>query len=382
MGPPPANQETTLDYEKAVSHTVEIQAYDTDGDTDEIVIEIEVTNENDEKPTFIYNPLATITVVENTARGTQLGNSYEANDPDGFVVSYDLSGDHKKSFEISDSGVLMTLESLDYDRPVPCRICNVTVEATDGVDKLLMNVTISVAPAEDSVSTLSVTKANPVPGTSMGIASTALAGTKTSMGGINERPDVLHSISYIDPKQDNMEIFPAGPMKFVDSDWGNWRTVLRIEVTAQSPGPREDGVKDADDAIECGDGNQCVIINVNSDSAGDSLRLKAYRSSTQENRFVAAVELVEVDTQATPGEAAVYMHTDRSVAKLHVDEEDEIEIEFGNLRSSIDVENEGPEIDNFSPAHDMAFDDPDVEYVFTITDAHSGLPEPEDLPGR
>ena len=67
-----------LDYEVSTSHTVEIQAYDTDGDTDEIVVEIEITNENDETPTFLHNPLASISVVENTARGMTLGNSYEA----------------------------------------------------------------------------------------------------------------------------------------------------------------------------------------------------------------------------------------------------------------------------------------------------------------
>ena len=70
------------------------------------------------------------------------------------------------------------------------------------------------------------------------------------------------------------------------------------------------------------------------------------------------------------------------VPALKADEEDEIEIEFGNLRSSLDVENEAPEITNFSPEHERAFDDADVEYTFSVTDAHSGLPEAEDLPDR
>ena len=52
----------------------------------------------------------------------------------------------------------------------------------------------------------------------------------------------------------------------------------------------------------------------------------------------------------------------------------------GNLRGDVDVENEAPEISNFAPEHESAFDDPDVEYTFTVTDSHSGLPEPEDLP--
>ena len=169
-------------------------------------------------------------------------------------------------------------------------------------------------------------------------------------------------------------------MNFVETDWANWGTVLRIEVTSQSP--------DAN----CGSGNECVVINLNSDSAGDTLKLEAYRMDTpagaasNENKFVAAVMLVELDGEATDiktssgDEIPVYAHGDGSVPRLQVDEEDEIEIEFGNLRGDVEVENEAPEISNFAPEHESAFDDSDVEYTFTVTDSHSGLPEPEDLP--
>ena len=358
-----------LDYETQAQHTVEIQVYDTDGDTDEIVIEIEITNENDETPVWLHNPLSAISVAENTARGTQLGNSYEANDPDGFDITYSLTGDSAKSFKISDSGALATLESLDYDRPVPCanNVCNITVNANDGAETLSMNVAITVTPVEDSVSTLNVSKANPVPGTTMGDPMTALGNSKMSYGGISERPDDL-------PATD------GAPKNFVETDWANWGTVLRIEVTSQSP--------DAN----CGNGNQCVVVSVNSDSADDTLKLEAYRMDTpagaasNENKFVAAVMLVELDGEATDVKDAakndipVYAHTDGSVARLQVDEEDEIEIEFGNLRGDVEVENEAPEISNFAPEHESAFDDADVDYTFTVTDTHSGLPEPEDLP--
>ena len=201
----------------------------------------------------------------------------------------------------------------------------------------------------------------------MGDSDTALGGTKVSMHGVDERPGDLPSAA-------------SAPSNFVDTEWGNWGTVLRIVVTSQSPDST------------CGNGNQCVVVRVNSDSADDSLMIEAYRMDTaagapsNENKFVAAVMLVELDEDATNTvnaagtEIPVYKHTDGSVARLQVDEEDEIEIEFGNHRSSIDVENEPPEIDNFSPAHEKAFNDEDVDYTFTITDAHSGLPEPEDLP--
>ena len=364
-----------LDYETNTSHTVEIQAYDTDGDTDEIVIEIEITNENDERPVFDSTPNKRINVAENTPRGTVLAN-YSATDADGDTVTYSLDGANKKSFMIdAATGDLMTLESLDYDSNTPCSLagCSVTVIATDGVHNALDGtsepvVAIVVSPIEDSVSTVSVTKANPVPGTTMGDPMTALGNTKASISAhVPERPADLPNAN-------------GAPLNFVETDWANWGTVLRIEVTAQSP--------DAN----CGSGNECVVININSDSADDTLKLQAYRMDTpagaasNENKFVAAVMLVELDGQATDiktssgDDIPVYAHGDGSVARLQVDEEDEIEIEFGNLRGDVDVENEAPEISNFAPEHESAFDDPDVEYTFTVTDSHSGLPEPEDLP--
>ena len=393
-----------LDYEKNASHTVEIQAYDTDGDTDEIVIEVSVINENDETPMFIHNPLAAISVAENTARGTQLGNSYEANDPDGFDITYSLSGNDAKSFTITGSGVLKTLESLDYDRAIPCsnNVCNIVVEASDGAETLSMAVAITVTPAEDSVSTLNVTKANPVPGTEMGHPMSALAGTKAGsdeyLWNMLDCAEMKALVGSTDDKtyckmwddlsaaakgvvsaalgkagEESPDDLPAAygsaPVNFVETEWGNWGTILRIEVTAESP------------SAACGNGNQCVIIDVNSDSADTSIKLQAYRSGTQENKFVAALMLVELSENATDStDAGVYQHTDGGVAALKVDEEDEIEVEFGNLRGSIDVENEDPEISNFAPEHEAAFDDADVDYTFTVTDSHSGMPEPEDLP--
>ena len=357
------------DSPAAIVYKINVKACDGESACNEFLeLDLTLENSNDESP-VIGNTDDSQDVPENSPRGTSLGD-YGATDKDninapGFdTITYTLEGTNAKSFQVSDTGELMTLESLDYDRPVPCRTCNVTVVATDEAGNFdRQDVTISVTPVEDSVSTLGVTKANPVPGTSMGDSETAFGGTKDSMGGIEESPADL-------PSSDGM------PMNFVDSDWANWGTVLRIAVTAQSP----------DD--DCGNGNQCVVVHLNSDSADDTLELEAYRSADQENKFVAAVMLVELESDATNlkdedgDDIPVYKHTDMvgSVARLQVDEEDEVEIEFGNLRSSIDVENEAPEIDNFSPAHEMAFDDADVDYTFTITDAHSGLPEPEDLP--
>ena len=92
------------------------------------------------------------------------------------------------------------------------------------------------------------------------------------------------------------------------------------------------------------------------------------------------VERSEGETASASATEAVYKHSDGNVARLKVDEEDEIEIEFGNLRGSIEIENENPEISNFAPEHEAAFSDPDVDYTFRVMDDNSGLPEAEDLP--
>ena len=224
-----------LDYEKQTQHTVEIQAADTDDDTDEIVITIDVTNANDNSPAFGTIPPNPIRVSENSPRGTSLG-SFAATDADGDTVTYSLSGTNAKSFHIDGYGELKTLESLDFDSNTPCPVggCAITVVASDAnaasgaptsahTGPAEAARTIMVLPIEDSVSTLNVTKANPVPGTTMGDAMTALGNTKTSISvDVPERPADLPNAT-------------GAPMNFVETDWANWGTVLRIQVTAQSP---------------------------------------------------------------------------------------------------------------------------------------------------
>ena len=396
-------------YSKETGHRVHVEVQDGLGLSDTLLLEVKLNNVNDNTPEFVVTPPAmNLSVPENTARAFVLAN-YAATDADGDHVYYSLGGDDAKSFTISATGDLMTLESLDADRQVPCGAdgCAVDVTASDGERSVSANVRVSVTAIEDSVSTLGVTKANPVPGTEAGHPMSALAGAKT--GGDEYLWNLLDCAGMLDlvgasDTEANRGIYCAmwdglsaaakakvsaaltseapaespyslpasygsAPVNFVETEWANWGTILRIEVTAESP------------SATCGNGNQCVVIDVNSDSADTSIKLQAYRIGTQENKFVAALMLVELSGDATDStDAGVYQHTDGGVAALKVDEEDEIEVEFGNLRGSIDVENEDPEISNFAPEHEAAFDDADVDYTFTVTDSNSGMPEPEDLP--
>ena len=445
------------DYDTQTGHLVNIDVIDGRGGDELLRVDVYLNNVNDNNPAFnATNPATTLTVVENTARGHVLSN-YAASDADGQYVVYSLEGANADSFRIDSSGNLMTLESLDADLDIPCGSggCVVDVVATDVMKESVIErgtsqrevsetVRITIINDEDSISTPHITKANPVPGTEQGVPGSALAGTKT--GGYEflwnelDCPAMLEHVGE-DPAEANSDpasaaktayckmydgltdsaskkvrdafvstrapaespydlpaTYGSAPKNFVETEWANWGTVLRIEVTAESP--------DAGCGVNvAGNNNQCVEILVESDSAGDTIKVAAYRSNAQDNRYVAAVMLVELEGHASnyaldsDGDeirTAIYKHQrvrniDNSpstkasdpvlqVPRLQVDEEDEIEIEFGNLRTDIEVENEPPEISNFAPAHEDAFDDADVDYTFTVTDDNSGLSEPEDLP--
>ena len=421
-----------LDYETQQVHLVEINVTDTSEASAEIQLTVNVTDVNDNRPAWNGALQPRQSTAENTARGVVLGN-YGATDADSDgtdAVTYSLRGDDSKAFWIFNpgddidgdgaadddqytAGDLMTLESLDSDSATPCSPCNITVIAADPnpttgdwvrkgpeLSDTSQPVVITILGEEDSISTPHITKANPVPGVGMGLEETALAGTKVKSGvpgAPEERPSDIPAISYtvVEGKQ-QVTVYPAGPVNFVETDWANWGTVLRIEVTAESP--------DANCGVDvAGNNNQCVELIVKSDSAGDVIHLAAYRSGTQENRYVAAVMLVELEAHASNyvlnsgGDeirTPIYKHQRErnyvasaaasnpalQVPRLQVDEEDEIEIEFRNLRTDIDVENEPPEISNVAPEHEAAFDDADVDYTFSVTDDNSGLAEPEDLP--
>lgn len=365
----------SLDYETQQVYQVEVNVTDPGNATAEVQLTVNVTNVNDNSPAFDATPDTSQEVRENTAGGHVLGN-YSATDADGDTVTYSLGGAHEKSFDIDASGNLMTHESLDYDSMTPCPAAGCTVEviasdsnaasgtpAKSHTGPAKATVTIIVQQAEDSVSTVDVRKANPVPGTAMGDPMSALAGTKTTMTRVSDG-----KVTSMERPADLPNTMGSAPMNFVETEWASWGTVLLIEVTAESP------------SASCAGGNRCVELTVESTSGDHTLTLQAFRSASQENKFLAAVELVERSENSTSSTSPVYMHSDGSVAKLKTDEEDEIEVRYGNLRSSIDVENEAPEIDNFAPAHEMAFDDADVDYTFTITDGNSGLPDPEELP--
>ena len=281
---------------------------------------------------------STLSVHENTAIGTSIAFykvvTSTGADVSGEVYSFSLEGEDAGKYRIdSRSGELFTAAWLDYETDVSDTFLVYASSDTAGVG---LDVRVSIENVEDSVSTISISKANPVPGVSQG--------------------DPEHALD-------------DRTVAFVETEWANWETILRIEVRSESPDP------------DCGTGLDCVRIRLESDAFDDEQELIAMRSGAEGIWYLAAVKLV--DSEAENGETVEIIGADgisRSVDLLQVSDEDEVSIEFGNLRSSVDVENDPPEFHYFWPEYGSTFDHEEVDFVFVVTDVYSGLPEPEDLP--
>ena len=276
------------------------------------------------------NENATIGTFLATYTAVSSDNSAQSSDP----FEYILQGKDADKYRIDpNSGELRTAQWVDYETDDNDMF---TVLAFRGDERATLDVTVNVQDVDDSVSTMSVSKANPVPGIHQGNPEHAL---------------------------------DSNPNEFVETEWANWETILRIVVTSESPDP------------DCGTRQDCVMLALLAHDSGDEQDITAVRSGAQGIRYVAAVKLVE--SEAGSGETIGIIGADglsRSVELLQVGDEDEVSIAFGDLRRTVDVENVPPEFDYFEPEHGSTLDDEDVDFEFRVVDEFSGLPEPEDLP--
>ena len=172
-----------LDRETKASYSVTITADDgnTANNTDSIDVTINVTNVN-EKPTFDISGRVTLSVAENTAANTNIGDAFQATDPDsGDTVTYSLQRADKDSFSIDAStGQLKTRVALDYE--TKNSYSDLAVRATDS-DGLVSSVLVTV----------SVTNANEAPAFSAGASISnisATAGTAITSVVLPEATDV------------------------------------------------------------------------------------------------------------------------------------------------------------------------------------------------
>lgn len=369
----------TLDYENQADYSVEIEVVDNSGAQNQILQVINLNNLNDNAPVWQDGYTAAspvnnqLSVNENTQRGHLLA-TYVATDADGDPITYTLSGPDGSSYQIGSSdGMLKTLKALDAESDISDRL---TITATDNPTdssatsrSVTRNAGITINGVDDRIGAITVKMANPVLGTH-GDPNTALVDRKITLSNaVPEAPADLPAIR-------GAETASAPVVKFVETADAGWGTVLRIEVTAQSP----DSSATSAGGERCGNGNQCVVLTLEGDDSDDVLKVMAYRSSEADNLFIAAVMPVQNTNEATPGANAVYKHSDGSVPRIKVDEEDTLIIKFGTLRDRIRIDNETPEFSDFLPEHEDSTDDDEVKYTFTVKDDISGIPEPEDLP--
>ena len=307
-----------------------------------ISVEISVTNINDERPEFV-NPKLLLSIAESIGIGSEVA-TYTAVDPDGDDIDYDMAGRDAEWFDLSDTGILTTRVHFDFETGTPCRTCLVTITASDRVHTLaLIDVVIYVTNVDDFTSTVKASKANPVPG---------------RQGGNPE-----HALDDV-------------PEKYVEAAYANLNAILRFEVTSESPDP------------DCGKGNDCVFLSIESSNAGAEQKLTAMRSAAQGALFVTAVKLVE--TEESSGETVTITGSDGAehpIELLKVEAEDHARVKFGNLRLSIAVENEPPVFASFGYTRQeieeedgSAPEEMEVDFVFEVNDSLSGIPQPEDLP--
>lgn len=349
----------TLDYEEKASYELELEVIDNAAGQGQILQVINLRNLNDNSPVW-QQTHTSLSVDENVLRGSPLTgangvtSTYTATDRDGDTITYTVGGANGRSYQIgSSSGMLTTLASLDAETN-PSDV--ITVTASDGTNSITQNTRITIADVNDRIGSITVKMANPVLGTN-GDPNSALADRKTT-----------ETLAAPEAPGDLPAATGDTVVNFVETAAAGWGTTLRIEVLAESPG------------ANCGSGNQCVVVELEGDDSDDILKVMAYRNNAKDNLFVAAVMPVQNASMATPGDAAVYKHTDGSVPRIRVDEEDTLRIKFGNLRDSVTIDNEAPEFSNFLPEHEASTDDDEVQYTFTVTDAISGIPDPEDLP--
>ena len=358
-----AAEAAKFDYESKPSYSVEIEVTDGEAGQGQVRQTVNLNNLNDNAPVWQANPAGnpnSLSVNENTGRGVTLA-TYIATDADGDPVTYTLSGGDASQYQIdASSGVLATLASLDADRGNLSDAFTVTADDSGSTlrgssGSARVDVSVSINNVDDSISGIAVSQANPVLGTH-GDPMTALADRKTTLRAtVPEAPTDLPATA------------GTAVTKFVSTGNARWGSVLRLAVLSQSPDS------------SCGNGNQCVFIDLEGDDSDDTLKLMAYRSANRDNEFIAAVMPVQASTDATPGDGGVFKHTDGGVPQIHVEEEDSLRIKFGNLRDSIVIDNEAPEFTNFLPEHEDSLDNDEVDYTFTVSDAISGIPDPEDL---
>ena len=97
------------------------------------IIDVTITVEDvNEPPQFADDAETTIEVSEDTSIGIDIGNRYEATDPENDILTYSLNGTDAALFQVDDNGQLKLSDTLDFEtKPT----LTVTIQVTDSEDE-------------------------------------------------------------------------------------------------------------------------------------------------------------------------------------------------------------------------------------------------------
>ena len=169
----------TYDFETKSSYTLEVDVSDGKGGTNSTPVTVKLNDVN-EAPAFASDADTTLTLDENSAAATNVGDAITATDPDkDATLAYSLSGTDAASFAIGGStGQITTIANVEYNYESKSSY-SLTVDVSDGKLTDSIDVTVSLnnvneAPAftDDAVTALSVAE-NSAASTNVGSAITA-----------------------------------------------------------------------------------------------------------------------------------------------------------------------------------------------------------------
>ena len=239
-----------LDYETESSYSVNVSVSDGNGESDSIDVTIRVTNVN-ENPYFAPGGV-TLTVAENTASGENIGDPFQATDPDsGDTLTYSLQRGDKDAFRIDpNTGQLRTHVALDYE--TKNRYTDLAVRVTDSVGlvvstRVRINVTdVNEAPSfTDGASTTRLIAENTAAGTNIGAAVGAtdqngdvltytLSGTDAASFSIVSTSGQLQTNAALDYETDDAY---SVTVKAADGNGGSTDITVTISVTDVNDAP-------------------------------------------------------------------------------------------------------------------------------------------------
>ena len=169
----------TYDFETKSSYTLEVDVSDGKGGTNSTPVTVKLNDVN-EAPAFASDADTTLTLDENSAAATNVGDAITATDPDkDATLAYSLSGTDAASFAIGGStGQITTIANVEYNYESKSSY-SLTVDVSDGkltdsidVTVSLNNVNEAPAFADGTVTALSVNE-NSAASTKVGSVFTA-----------------------------------------------------------------------------------------------------------------------------------------------------------------------------------------------------------------